>query len=72
MVHAKIGYQGVLALGVGNGQRPAADNAKVNVGFQTLSNGLTTTTAQSDSATFVNIAPFDAGQKITTNCAEEA
>jgi type IV pilus assembly protein PilY1 len=36
-----------------------------NVGFQTLSNGLTTTTAQSDPATFVNIAPFDAGQKAT-------
>jgi type IV pilus assembly protein PilY1 len=33
------------------------------VGFHTLSNGLTTTTAQSDPATFVNIADFDATQK---------
>jgi len=33
------------------------------VGFHTLSNGLTTSTAQSDPATFVNIADFDATQK---------
>ncbi|HEV8259055.1 MAG TPA: PilC/PilY family type IV pilus protein [Casimicrobiaceae bacterium] len=33
------------------------------VGFHTLSNGLTTSTAQSDPATFVNIADFDAAQK---------
>ncbi len=34
-----------------------------SVGFETLSNGLTTSTAQSDPATFVNPAPFDAAQK---------
>jgi type IV pilus assembly protein PilY1 len=34
-----------------------------NVGFHTLSNGLTTATAQSDPATFVNVAPFTAAQK---------
>ncbi len=34
-----------------------------NVGFHTLSNGLTTATAQSDPATFVNVAPFNAAQK---------
>jgi type IV pilus assembly protein PilY1 len=33
------------------------------VGFHTLSNGLTTSTGQSDPATFVNIADFDAAQK---------
>ncbi|HYU02769.1 MAG TPA: PilC/PilY family type IV pilus protein, partial [Jatrophihabitantaceae bacterium] len=33
------------------------------VGFHTLSNGLTTSTAQSDPATFVNITDFDATQK---------
>ncbi len=33
------------------------------VGFHTLSNGLTTSTAQSDPATFVNIDDFDATQK---------
>jgi type IV pilus assembly protein PilY1 len=33
------------------------------VGFHTLSNGLTTSTTQSDPATFVNIADFDATQK---------
>ena len=33
------------------------------VGFHTLSNGLTTSTAQSDPATFVNISDFDAAQK---------
>ncbi len=34
-----------------------------NVGFQTLSNGLTTTTAQSDPAVFVDVSPFNAAQK---------
>src|SRR5208282_3142112 len=34
-----------------------------SVGFHTLSNGLTTSTSQSDPATFVNVAPFNAAQK---------